>query len=871
MTAGNNIRAIVEQSGDNTRADDDVVETTYDDDVYDEASDDWSEVTATRNWRWLPPLLAITAVIGWTAVFAWVHRAEMMTGGTTALWIDWIAAWAVPVLLIVSIWLLIMRSSTRESERFGMIANTLSTEAERLEDRLTVINRELSLAREFLGTQARELDSLGRVATDRLSTHADTLQHLIGENGAQIDAIGAVSNTALDNMNRLRDDLPVIANSAKDVSNQIGTAGMTAHTHIAELVGGFERLNDFGKASEDQVDSIQSKIDVTLSSFETRIAELEQLAADRFAALKETSDDMKADLDAREVGALASIRRRSDALGEEMEKAREQLERGENVASDALRDRMNVLRENAADIDTVLRDGEATALSTWNGQIDRMKARLVEAIEEVQRIDDQALDAANEKLEALRAEAEVMEANMRDRDARLAATIADRRAALADNETEGLAALERQLDSFDTDLADRRETQLRHAEHLAERTGAVAERIGTLDATLIKIAESSDRTQALIAGNADDIEAKFVENGRSLSDMKTSIGEMTDACVRLLELVQASAQHTQTEMPNALATAEKRLMQVREEAVELNEVVEQAASNAEALSGHIRQTHEDERGLITELDGLQMRVSAAHANNNEALASFRTDLSGISDENEVVLEKTRADLRETIAMLENAATTTPAAITQNLRGKVSGLADDLAEQTGRVLEQTLIENTAAALDDFRSTATQANEHAIVSANTLREQLNEVATLTERLEDRIEQARNRALENVNSDFSRRLALLTESLNSNSIDIAKAMSVDVADTAWASYLKGDRGIFTRRAVRLLDNSDARTIAEIYDEDGVFRENVSRYIHDFEAMLRNILSTRDGHALSVTILSSDIGKLYVALAQAIERFRD
>ena len=39
----------------------------------------------------------------------------------------------------------------------------------------------------------------------------------------------------------------------------------------------------------------------------------------------------------------------------------------------------------------------------------------------------------------------------------------------------------------------------------------------------------------------------------------------------------------------------------------------------------------------------------------------------------------------------------------------------------------------------------------------------------------------------------------------------------------------------------------------------------------MLRTMLSTRDGNALSVTVLSSDMGKLYVALAQAIERLRN
>jgi len=140
-----------------------------------------------------------------------------------------------------------------------------------------------------------------------------------------------------------------------------------------------------------------------------------------------------------------------------------------------------------------------------------------------------------------------------------------------------------------------------------------------------------------------------------------------------------------------------------------------------------------------------------------------------------------------------------------------------------------------------------------------------------LERRVTHAREKAEEKVSNDFARRVALISESLNSNAIDIAKALSNEVTDTAWAAYLKGDRGIFTRRAVRLLDSSESRAIAEIYENDADFREHVSRYVHDFEAMLRELLSTRDGHALSVTLLSSDMGKLYVALAHAIERLRD
>ena len=116
----------------------------------------------------------------------------------------------------------------------------------------------------------------------------------------------------------------------------------------------------------------------------------------------------------------------------------------------------------------------------------------------------------------------------------------------------------------------------------------------------------------------------------------------------------------------------------------------------------------------------------------------------------------------------------------------------------------------------------------------------------------------------------MSLLIEALNSTAIDVNKLLSNEVADTAWAAYLKGDRGVFTRRAVRLLDSGEAREILRHYEDEPEFREQVNRYIHDFEAMLRRVLADRDGATLGVTLLSSDMGKLYVALAQAIERLR-
>jgi hypothetical protein len=79
-----------------------------------------------------------------------------------------------------------------------------------------------------------------------------------------------------------------------------------------------------------------------------------------------------------------------------------------------------------------------------------------------------------------------------------------------------------------------------------------------------------------------------------------------------------------------------------------------------------------------------------------------------------------------------------------------------------------------------------------------------------------------------------------------------------------------VFTSRAVRLIGGSESRAIRAHYESDVEFQRSVNRYVADFEAMLRRVLAERDGGMIAVTLMSSDMGKLYGALAQAIDRLR-
>jgi len=207
---------------------------------------------------------------------------------------------------------------------------------------------------------------------------------------------------------------------------------------------------------------------------------------------------------------------------------------------------------------------------------------------------------------------------------------------------------------------------------------------------------------------------------------------------------------------------------------------------------------------------------------------------------------------------------------QALGRAIPDAAQSLADASEAAMERVIGDRISAQIEQVAKVAEEAVKAAHQASDRLTRQLLTIADTSATVEARIEEAERAAEDRDRDHFARRSALIIESLNSTAIDVTKILSNDITDSAWSSYLKGDRGVFTRRAVKLLDAGESREIALHYDNDPEFQDHVNRYIHDFESMLRIILSARDGNALGVAILSSDMGKLYVALAQAIERLR-
>ena len=113
-------------------------------------------------------------------------------------------------------------------------------------------------------------------------------------------------------------------------------------------------------------------------------------------------------------------------------------------------------------------------------------------------------------------------------------------------------------------------------------------------------------------------------------------------------------------------------------------------------------------------------------------------------------------------------------------------------------------------------------------------------------------------------------MVESLNSLSIDIARAIDHETFIDLWERYKRGERHVFTRRLYTLQGQQTFDEISQKYSRDPEFRTAVERYVADFEQLLAQVSRNDRDNMLGQTYLTSDTGKVYTMLAHASGRLR-
>lgn len=541
---------------------------------------------------------------------------------------------------------------------------------------------------------------------------------------------------------------------------------------------------------------------------------------------------------------------------------------GETAISQAtmLEAQLSVLAERGRDADEIAR-GAAEKLAahlaeiegttgTARAQLDATGAQMAEAVQAALSRAAEALDEARRSVEA--------------QGAAMLALVDQSRAALDTSGGEVMTALAgrieaigAELDAIGRSIAKHDTTGAVLVEKLSAGVADVEQRLARLDQ------EGGTRTERLATAVAS-----LHDNAEKLAASLSGAGAAADGFIArseaLLTALDASAREIDETLPAALARLDSYAAASHERLETMRPAIGEIEAGATSALDRLAET---EKLLQQQREAIELFGQAADRQLQSGKRSA-SELSSAIDSAQAqmasVADGSGPQLIDVMLRVRDAATQAAERARETFERIVPQAAASIGHATDKAIEDVISARVEKQLVSVAEAAERAVSAANAAAALLRQQVDHVERGTEALEARVEAAREQAEEANRDSFARRASLLMEALNSTAIDVAKILSNEVTDSAWAAYLKGDRGVFTRRAVRLLEVGESRAILSYYESDPEFREQVNRYIHDFEAMLRNVLATREGQQIAVTLLSSDMGKLYVALAQAIERLR-
>jgi hypothetical protein len=684
-------------------------------------------------------------------------------------------------------------------------------------------------------------------------------------------------------------------------------AGLTAHGHAGALEAQLGALTAKGREADELLGGAAQRL-------AAHVAHIESKAATAAAGIGEASAGMTAAVDgamARASDAIEAARSALEAQGgatlaaieqsrAALDKAGEDAARSLNARLETVADKVGNLAahlsaQDAAShalVDGLARDlaglDEAFAKLGRDGgaETERLGAAVGEVRDHSRALMDDLLggrDRFNDMVERARAMGESLGTVVGRLETELPAALAEVEAR-AGRTGDAVSALSpivgdvqggaRDIEERIAGVGGRVETIGRLVAEQDSTTRAMVERlvvdVASLEQTFAAAERSGGARTEALAGAIGALREATGQLDSELGAGETRTDALAKRAQALAEALAGTAAELDGPLPEALARVESQIERTREAASTLSPAVQAVEASAGAAAQRVGEAESSLARQREALDSLLARIDEGSAGAEERLRGLGAAAAEAQEAAARIVADTGPELIEALLRVREAAAQAAERAREAISAVIPASAASLGEAGREALAQAIEETVARQMTELSALAERSVVTAHRASERLTRQMLALGETAATIEARID-AERRSREAQDSEaFSRRVALLIESLNSTAIDVTKILSNEVTDSAWAAYLKGDRGVFTRRAVRLLDTAEAREIARHYEEEPEFREQVNRYVHDFEAMLRRILADRDGSPLGVTILSSDMGKLYVALAQAIERLR-
>lgn len=421
------------------------------------------------------------------------------------------------------------------------------------------------------------------------------------------------------------------------------------------------------------------------------------------------------------------------------------------------------------------------------------------------------------------------------------------------------------------------------AEQLASRLEALGQQAETIESRLKAQASSTEALAASGERAFQLLDARLAHSSEtsrsSLDRLSTRVQEVSSELNRLtqpLKETQGAAQELETAVlslkETALQTVDVLGQTIPERTVDASRAAETLSADLQALVQALDGAYARALSLaepVAQTQAVLNQASEAYANQRSAieaagqalvaeLQQARTLIGEVEEQTRDTSLSAATRLVDAMTRVREVASQTTGTMREMLDGLLAEARESLSAAADEAMRHSFAEPVAKRAREAEAAAASAAERTAGSMAAL---ANTLKLLEDRTSDRV--VKFEAAQQ--ADLLAAAALLTDKLDHSSVSIASALGRPMDDSDWALWRKGERSLFNRRTLALLDKREAKELKALIGSDAEFARNASEYSAAFDALVRRFEG--QAPALAAALQGSDQGRLAAALREALE----
>ncbi len=381
------------------------------------------------------------------------------------------------------------------------------------------------------------------------------------------------------------------------------------------------------------------------------------------------------------------------------------------------------------------------------------------------------------------------------------------------------------VDALEQRLADVRASSSATTDDMAARVGAIETALTALQAPI-------DSAGTALAS----LESQTGQFGHTVAEIEALLAEKLSATRESMAALEAESQRLSGAVSALGATVAEGSALVGEAATTLAGEREAVARMAADLTGHFE-------SAIAALADIE--TASATASQGVA-AGLGSEIARIA----AAAEAAAADMRDTLARVVDEAVATLESSTSQRAEAAFGVP---------------VRAHLAAIETATERAASAGDH---TAGRLAGLMLSLVETINTVEARIDEVDTRFTVRARDSMAAYAMRILRQLEAATVDVAGLLRLSISDADWERHLRGDNSVVAKALAPQLDRDVARQMARLFQQDPAFHGEANRFCAMFEAMIQRLLGDHDGEALAATLLTSDIGKIYAAIADATDR---